>query len=334
MIKHLLANLSLKRFVNLFRVYSSFQLSKILKRPIVWGKPFAFSIEPTTACNLGCTECPSGLKKFTRNTGNLKLEELEKWLPQIKKKAMYVNFYFQGEPLIHPNLAQAISMADNAGIFTSISSNAHFITPQKAEELIKAGLRKIIVSIDGITQESYEQYRVHGVLAKVLEGTKNLVEAKSRLKSSYPIISWQMVVFSSNEKQIPEAKKLAKEYGVDEIKFKTAQFYDYENGHPLMPNSERYSRYKKLDNGKFAINNKLPNFCWRLWQSSVLTWDGHVVPCCFDKDADYKMGKLNGVAFDKVWKNKPYQNFRSKVLKGRKHIDICANCSEGSKVWN
>ncbi len=320
--------------MNVALVYTSYHISRFRRKPIVWGKPFAMSVEPTTACNLGCTECPSGLKQFTRQTGNLRLDDFKKWLPQLRGHLMYVNFYFQGEPLIHPNLTDAIALANQAKVFTAISSNAHFITPEKAEELVRCGLKKIIVSIDGITQESYEKYRVHGKLDKVLQGTHNLVAAKEKLGSAFPIISWQMVVFSTNEKQIPEAKKLAKQYGADEMKFKTAQFYDYKNGHPLMPKNLKYSRYRQKSDGSYTINNKLPNHCWRLWQSSVLTWDGHAVPCCFDKDATYQMGQLNGKTFDDIWKNENYQDFRTKVLKGRKNIDICANCSEGSKVWN
>lgn len=334
MLKQFLLQLSLRRLVNLMGVYSSYQISKFLKKPLVWGRPFAMSIEPTTACNLGCTECPSGLKQFTRATGNLKIAELKKWLDELKQHLMYVNFYFQGEPLIHPNICEAIALADERKIFTAISSNAHFITAAKAEELIQSGLKRIVISIDGVSQESYEKYRIHGTLEKVLTGTKNLVEAKKRLKSHYPIISWQMVVFSSNEADIPTAKKMAKEYGVDEMKFKTAQFYDYKNGHPLMPENLKYSRYRKEADGTYRINNTLPNHCWRLWQSSVLTFDGNAVPCCFDKDASYPMGKLNGKSFKEIWTNKDYQGFRTKVLKGRKHVDICANCSEGSKVWN
>lgn len=327
-------SLSIGRFLNLFLVYSSYHISKISGRAVVWGRPFALSIEPTTACNLGCTECPSGLKKFSRPTGNLKIEELNNWLPQLSKQLMYVNFYFQGEPLIHPQLASAIKKVDEAGVFTAISSNAHFLGEKKAEELVKNGLKKIIISIDGITQESYEKYRVHGDLDKVFEGTRNIIAAKKKLKSSYPIVTWQMVVFKTNENQIDEAKALAKQFGVNELTLKTAQFYEYKNGHELMPENLKYSRYRKLEDGTYKINNKLPNYCWRLWQSSVLTFDGSAVPCCFDKDADYKMGNLNNTDFKQIWNGKEYQNFRKKVLKGRRNIDICANCSEGSKVWN
>ena len=50
----------------------------------MWGSPASISIEPTTACNLGCPECPSGLKKFTRAEGNLKEGFLTDLFGQLK----------------------------------------------------------------------------------------------------------------------------------------------------------------------------------------------------------------------------------------------------------
>jgi radical SAM protein with 4Fe4S-binding SPASM domain len=77
----------------------------------------------------------------------------------------------------------------------------------------------------------------------------------------------------------------------------------------------------------------LANHCWRLWHDPVITWDGLVAPCCSDKDAQHQMGDLKQQSFKQIWKNSNYSNFRKQILKGRKNIDICANCSEGTKVW-
>lgn len=295
--------------------------------------PISLSIEPTTACNLGCPECPSGLKQFSRDTGNLKAENFNRWLDQLSPTLSYLNFYFQGEPFIHNDILHFISKASQAGIYTSTSTNAHFITEKKAQEIVQSGLDRILISIDGTTQEVYEQYRVHGSLQKVLDGTKHLVEARKNLNSRTPHIIFQFLVVRPNEHQIEEAKQLANEYKVDEIRFKTAQVYDYENGNPLIPTVEKYSRYKRLSNGKFIVKSSLDNHCWRMWSGAVVTWDGKVVPCCFDKDATHEMGNLSKEDFKSIWKGKAYAMFRKQLLKGRKEIDICKNCSEGTKVW-
>ena len=322
-----------KRLTNALLVYIGFYFSRFFKSAKPWGMPISLSIEPTTACNLGCPECPSGLKQFSRDTGNLKAENFNRWLDQLSPTLSYLNFYFQGEPFIHNDILQFISKASQAGIYTSTSTNAHFITEKKAQEIVQSGLDRILISIDGTTQEVYEQYRVHGSLQKVLDGTKHLVEARKNLNSRTPHIIFQFLVVRPNEHQIEEAKQLANEYKVDEIRFKTAQVYSYENGNPLIPTIEKYSRYKRLSNGKFIVKSSLDNHCWRMWSGAVVTWDGKVVPCCFDKDATHEMGNLSKEDFKSIWKGKAYAMFRKQLLKGRKEIDICKNCSEGTKVW-
>ena len=148
-----------------------------------------------------------------------------------------------------------------------------------------------------------------------------------------PFIFFQFLVVKPNEHQVEDVKKLAKEVGVDDVWFKTAQIYDYENDpNGLIPTIEKYSRYKKTTEGN-KFKGSLANHCWRLWHDPVITWDGLVAPCCFDKDAQHQMGDLKKKSFKEIWNNRDYMKFRSKIMKGRKNIDICANCSEGTKVW-
>ena len=69
-----------------------------------------------------------------------------------------------------------------------------------------------------------------------------------------------------------------------------------------------------------------------MWRTSVITWDGRVVPCCFDKDAEFELGIVNGRSFKDVWQSEEYTKFRSKVLGDRKSVSMCTNCTEGLKV--
>lgn len=328
-----LSKLSVKKVLNAFGIFASYYISHLTRKPILWGKPITISIEPTTNCNLGCPECPSGLKAFTRPTGNIEATNYKKLLDEINSTTVYCYFYFQGEPFMHPKFLELVQYATQRNLYTVTSTNAHFLTKRKALETVQSGLNRIIISIDGTTQEVYEKYRIAGDLNKVIQGTKNLVEAKRELKSNTPHIIIQFLVVRHNEHQIEEVKQLGKELGVDEVKFKTAQIYDYENGNPLIPKNEQYARYKKTESGKYLIKNKLENRCWKLWHSAEITWDGKVVPCCFDKDAKYEMGNVFTDSFSTIWNNKSYTSFRSRLLQGRKEIDICTNCSEGLKVW-
>jgi radical SAM protein with 4Fe4S-binding SPASM domain len=330
---NLIRKISFRKGINYLKLRISFLYSRFTKKNIHKGLPVSISIEPTTACNLGCPECPSGLKKFSRPTGNLKQEMNKKIIDELERNLLYINFYFQGEPYINPDFLDMVSYASQKKIYTSTSTNAHFINEENARRTVESGLDRLIISIDGTTQETYSAYRVHGKLEKVLEGTRNIIRFKKELKSKTPHVIFQFLVVKPNEHQIEDVLQMAKDLEVDEVRLKTAQVYDYKNGNPLIPTNEKYARYKKLPNGKFVLKNRMEDHCWRMWSSCVITWDGAVVPCCFDKDASFKLGKMEEKAFADIWKSEAYNQFRKNVLTDRKSIDICSNCSEGTKVW-
>jgi radical SAM protein with 4Fe4S-binding SPASM domain len=329
-----LTKLTPLRVWNAAKVWSSYQLSRLLNKPIQWGYPISISFEPTTSCNLRCPECPSGLREFTRPTGMLQKSFFEQTIDDIHQYLLYLIFYFQGEPYLNPDFLKMVKYASDKKIYTATSTNAHYLTEEKAKQTVESGLDRLIISIDGTTQDVYEQYRIGGQLNKVLEGAKNIVKWKKELNSSKPFVVFQFLVVKPNEHQMNDVKQLAKEIGVDDVWFKTAQVYDYENDpNNLIPTLNKYSRYTKNADGSYTPKNKLQNHCWKLWHANVITWDGLVVPCCFDKDAMHQLGNLKTQTFKETWHNDNYQQFRKELMTSRKNIDICANCSEGLKVW-
>ena len=328
-----ISKLTIRRIGNFLLLWTSYQLSKFIRRPIHWGNPYSLSIEPTTSCNLRCPECPSGLRAFTRPTGMLQTDFFRNTIDQLYQDLTYLVFYFQGEPYLNPAFLDMVRYASNKKIYTATSTNAHYLNDENAKRTIESGLDRLIISIDGTTQEIYQQYRVGGQLSKVIEGTKNIVRWKKELNSRTPFIVFQFLVVKPNEHQIDEVQKLGKEIGVDDVWLKTAQVYDYENDpNQLIPTIDKYSRYKKTTTGT-RFKGRMANHCWRLWQDPVITWDGLVAPCCFDKDAIHRLGDLKANSFVEIWRSPAYLSFRKQLWAGRKHIDICANCSEGTKVW-
>ena len=327
------SKLTPRRAWNMAKVLGSYYYSMLTKRPVHWGMPVSISFEPTTSCNLRCPECPSGLRSFTRPTGMLQQDFFKETIDSIHKDLSYLIFYFQGEPYLNPDFLDMVKYANNKKIYTATSTNAHYLNDANAKKTIESGLDRLIISIDGTTQDTYEQYRIGGNLEKVLEGARNIVKWKKELKSSTPFVIFQFLVVKPNQHQIEDVKKLGKEIGVDEVAFKTAQIYDYENGSNLIPTIDYYSRYQQNNNGTYSIKNKMSNHCWKLWHSCVITWDGTVVPCCFDKDATHQLGDLKDTSFKQLWQGGKYHKFRTALLKGRGEIDICKNCTEGTKVW-
>ncbi|MCY7351693.1 MAG: SPASM domain-containing protein [Cytophagaceae bacterium] len=327
------SKLTPRRVYNGLKVLSSYVESKVTRRVVQRGLPLSLSFEPTTSCNLRCPECPSGLRSFTRPTGMLEEDLFQRTMDELSDTLLYLIFYFQGEPYLHPKFLDMVQYASKKRIYTATSTNAHYLTDANARKTVESGLDRLIISIDGTTQETYQQYRVGGKLHKVLEGTRHILKWKKELKSKTPHVIFQFLVVKPNEHQIADIKRLAAEMGVDEVGLKTAQIYDYAHGSDLIPTIDRYARYAAQPDGTYTIKNKLLDHCWKMWHSCVITWDGLVVPCCFDKDADHRLGDLKNQSFTELWHSAPYQQFRQTLMRSRSEIEMCKNCTEGTTVW-
>ena len=325
-----------RKSFNLFKIVSGYTISRITRKVIHWGNPVSLSIEPTNCCNLHCPECPSGTNQMTRERGTMNLRLFQNIVDELSPDLYYLNLYFQGEPYLHPWFTEMITYAKSKKIYVSTSTNGHFLTNENISKTLESGLDKLIISLDGTDVKTYQQYRIGGNFNEVLRGIAELVRQKKSNGSKNPKIILQFLVLKSNQHQVNEIRKLGKELAVDKVELKTAQFYDFRNGNLLIP-ERRYSRYIKnknagADQPSFKIRNGMPDHCFRMWSTSVVTWDGKVVPCCFDKDAAHLIGNLKDSTFLGIWRNGGYKDFRKKILSSRKSLDICTNCTEGSGI--
>jgi radical SAM protein with 4Fe4S-binding SPASM domain len=323
--------LPIKKIFNLLQIFCSYLLSRILTKAVHWGSPAAISFEPTNVCNLRCPECPTGQGVLQRDKGYADKRLFFSLIDSLSERLNYLTFYFQGEPYLHPDFLEMVRFAGKKKIFISTSTNGHFLTSQNAWETVVSGLDRLIISLDGTDAVTYSAYRTGGSFELAVEGIREMVHQKKKAGSAKPRIILQFLVLKTNQHQISEVRDLGWKLGVDKVEIKTAHLNDFENGNPLMPDNPKYSRYvagKSADgNVKYHTRNPMPNHCLRMWSSCVITWDGWVVPCCFDKDAKYKMGNIHEETFHEIWNNEKYRSFRQRVLDDRKNIDICRNCT-------
>jgi radical SAM protein with 4Fe4S-binding SPASM domain len=274
----------------------------------------------------------SGQRAFKRPTGRLKPELFNRLLDETAADLLYLLLYFQGEPYLNPDLLTFVKAATRRRVFTMTSTNGHFLDDLTAKHTVESGLHKLIVSVDGLDQTTYQTYRKGGDLATVLRGIETLLHWKHKLRSATPFVEIQFIVFGHNEHQLDEARKLTNRYAVNRVKLKTAQVYDYTQGHPLIPKHSALRRYEPQPDGTYAIRNSLTNRCWKLWQGFEMTWDGRVVPCCFDKNAEHLMGQFPEVSLSRIWRSEAYQQFRTQLITNRAGIEMCRNCTEGLKL--
>jgi radical SAM protein with 4Fe4S-binding SPASM domain len=328
---NLIKYLTIKRAINATKIISSFYISRILRKPITWGTPISYSIEPTNHCNLQCPECPSGLGALTRPLGLLKTDDFKKLIDEISDTGFYIQLFFQGEPYINKKLPEMISYAQSKNIYISISTNGHFVNEKNVDYVLDNAPDKLIFSVDGLDEKSYQQYRVGGTFEQADNGLRALIKRKKERGLRKPFVEFQFIVMKQNEHQLEVVKKYCNEVGVDKLVFKTMQISSYNNAVKFLPSNKKYRRYV-IENNSFRIKSEIKNHCFALWRTSVITWDGRVVPCCFDKDAQNEIGILNGKAFSDIWHSEKYTNFRRRILSNRKSVSMCTNCTEGLKV--
>ncbi|HHN48360.1 MAG TPA: radical SAM protein [Bacteroidales bacterium] len=323
-----LQTLTISRLLNHLKLQGSYFFSTLMKRPYHWGNPVAVSFEPTTACNLRCPECPSGTRILNRTPGNASLEDFKIILKQLPRETTWLTLYFQGEPFINKYFFEMIGLAKRRRMMVASSTNGHFLDAENAQKTIASGLDMLIISLDGTDAVTYQQYRKGGDFDLVLTGIKTLAKLKRQLKRNSPLVVLQFLVFKHNEHQINDMEKLGKELGADALELKTAQHYNYEDGNDFMTGLDKYSRYRKTGSGKYVLKRKMKNRCLRMWNACVITWDGSVVPCCYDKDANHCYGNLLHGNFRDVWNGKEADDFRQWLWQNRKAIEICSNCHE------
>lgn len=251
-------------------------------------------------------------------------------IDSMSRHLLYITLYFQGEPFLNKDLLHMIRLAKSKKLLVATSTNGHFLTPDTAKEVVESGLDRLIISLDGTDQSAYSKYRVGGDINTVISGIRQVVYWKKKLKKSFPFIELQFLVLGTNEHQLKEIKLLAKNLGVDKLSLKSAQLYNLENN-PFLTSVKRFARYSNESSNKTGIHSDLPDYCHRMWNSPVITWEGIIIPCCFDKDAEHKFGNIQDNDFSNIWISDNYQSFRQQIFKNRKNITMCCNCTEGLK---
>ncbi|MBO4875516.1 MAG: SPASM domain-containing protein [Bacteroidales bacterium] len=315
--------ISLRKIWNLCRLHKFYRKAKNGKLIGEVPLPSFASYEPTNICNLSCEMCPSGKGLLKRSRGTADMELYRKFILENRKTLTNIILHFQGEPLVCQQFGEMIAFARQNRIYTMFSTNGQLLA-QNIDLIRNARPDRIIVSLDGLTDETYTKYRVSGNLQNVFDGLEKLSQLHAKER---PYIELQFLVFSHNEHEIPELKNLKKKYRIDKITLKSAQIYE-KSQVDFLPENQKFSRYEVSENGNFKLKNGLKNQCKRLIFGTVVCFDGRVVPCCFDKDADYELGNIASQSLYEIRNSKKYIDFVNKVFSNRNEISICNNCTE------
>jgi len=318
-------------FKKLFNLSKSI-LSLKIKNPRLNSYPSIVMIEPTNFCNLNCPLCPTGNKSLKRTKGYMPPENFKRIIDELGDYLLNITLWNYGEPLLHKDIYEMISYAKKKRIFIRLSTNGHFFDKKdNVKKLISSRLDNLIICLDGASQETLSKYRVGANFEQIINGIKSVVEEKKKLRSNLPIIELQFIVMKHNEHEVDKLKQIAKEIGVDKLTLKTATLEietskkELKKMKNFLPSKEEYSRYKSVE-AKLERKNIIKNKCTRLWVSSVINWNGDVVPCCYDADGNFTFGNMFETSFKEVWNSSKYIAFRRKILLNKTNIPMCSNC--------
>jgi len=256
----------------------------------------------------------------------MNLETFKKIIDEIGDGLFAIALWNYGEPLLNPEIFSMISYARRKSIITAISTNALSLNQEKIGRIFDSGLDFLIISFDGATKETYEKFRGEGNFDKVLSNLTLLMEMKKRQSRNKPFVDLQFIVMKENEHQIDDMRALAEKICVDKLSLKKFTYVGGEETWRFLPDKKKYlfGKYKGY---------KYKGSCLRVIDSSVVLWDGTIVPCCGDLSFKYKFGNVNSDGgFMNIWNNNKYVAFRKTVLKDVQALEICRSCP--SKDYN
>jgi radical SAM protein with 4Fe4S-binding SPASM domain len=313
---------------------------KILKNSRVISFPAALTICPGNVCNLNCVLCPTGQNDGGREKGLLSLELFKKVMDECGPYLWELDLFNWGEPFLNRQLFEMVRYSKMYKVNVCISTNLNHFNDTICSQLVLSGADKIVVSLDGASQESVSQYQVGSDFSKVIANIKKLVNCKKELNSKTPVITWRFLVNSYNENEIDIAKRLSKEIGVDELKFNKFRCdmgrellldndEQYRNVSNWLPSNESLSYYDYTKKEKKKIRN-----CRWLWLKSSINWNGSVSPCCAVWHEKFDFGNIRDESFHTIWNSSKYQEAR-KIARNKKiqsTDNICAICYSNKAV--
>jgi radical SAM protein with 4Fe4S-binding SPASM domain len=277
--------------------------------------PTSYKIEPISVCNLRCPICVDIKKNLSKV--KMSLDTFKKILAQIPVGSK-IDLFGLGESLLHPNIKEMLLLAKKKKHEVCISSNLNIKT-NIIEKIPNTGLDKIIVSLDGTTQETYEKYRIRGKIDLVFENMKAINRIKKNLNQESPFMVWQFIVNRYNEHQIEDAKIMARELEVELELIPMGLTHDMLDG-PYSENQiEKLKKEWLPKNPDFItpyyLNKtdfKTDNWqrCLWLWEHMIIYADGSVMPCLKLTNPKQSFGNVNEDSLLNIWNNTLFRSAR------------------------
>jgi len=273
--------------------------------------PLRIWVEPTNVCNLRCTMCPSRLTPAS-SKGFMEFGLFTKVIDEASAFAHDAMLFLGGESLLHPRIVEMVAYAKSKGLRCQINTNAVALKPELSANLINAGLDRLVLSIDGHDQQSYEKYRVGGFYPGVLTNAMELLRTKITLRSRKPFTTLQSIEFDKPEGvRRARARIISSLGGLAPNEIRCIQPHTF---------GGRFLQFQKIKAPQYAP-------CTFLWYSMSVLWDGRIVPCCVDTNGEMAVSNANESTLMETWNSDAMQTMRRRIAEGDYASFVrCAGC--------
>tara|TARA_B100001123_G_C15344266_1_gene1036294 strand:+ start:3973 stop:4977 length:1005 start_codon:yes stop_codon:yes gene_type:complete len=280
--------------------------------------PIQLDFELNASCNLKCPMCPISAES-PKGKGKSTWFDFEFYKELIdysfKQGTRAIKLNYINEPLIRNDFIKFIEYAVSKGILDIyFSTNGILLKEQLSKDLIKSGLTRLQVSIDAVTQDTYDKVRPGGSLKKVINNLENFLKIKKQLNSITPLVRVNFVKTSYNE-------------------FELNEFLNFWNDKVDMIGVQEFIKPTKVTNEiKSRKTFKKKNFkCSFPFKQLVINNEKQVLPCCTFWGEELSLMQVNKPEdLLKAWNSEKMTYLRKKHLAGEySDIPQCKNCVEG-----
>lgn len=313
------------------RYVDAYRGSKLVRRFSGRGetteRPFALqNVELTNKCPMRCVMC-ARTNNMLRDQGLMTFETftaiIDQFVADSPKEALRHDTWLHhfGESLVHPEYARFIKYAVSKGVRACMSINPIMLTPAVADELLATGITKLYISLDGHDDESF--YKIRGIKDAYEKSKTHLLDflKKKEERGVKTKIVLSMINFGLNRESIARQRAYWEAVpGIDEYLCKA--FITW-NGDAADVNK---LADEQVDNE--ALKKRYPTpACSVPWETLSVTWDGEVVPCCFDYDKKYPLGNLKDQSLKEIWNGEKMRALRREFMNNDVRNELCRRCT-------
>ncbi len=282
------------------------------RQAIVSAPPLRLWIEISSRCNLRCAVCPNKDLPAAQK-GDMEWSLFQSIVDQGREFALEINLHHRGETLLHPEAGRFIRYAAATGIPCRLHTNATLLGGELGEEILDSGLRRLSVSFDGFSAETYESNRIGASFEQVTANIAAFLEARRRRGRDHPKLAIEAMDLPSlaDKKARRAFGARFRKLGLDELVVKKPHNWGGYLGSP--PASE-------LPPDGFSA-------CTFPWNALLVLFDGVVLSCSQDFFARQPLGSALEKPLLDIWNGLPMQELRRAFAERRTAaLPACAGC--------